>query len=84
MDSLCEEQGKDSKLSPVIRALTNGDPLSQSTPLELQKAFIHEGLLCQQFCPSSDLATRTQLVIPDSMKDIVLQPRRPPRYLQDY
>ena len=73
MDLLREAQGKDSKLSPVIRALTNGKPLPLSTPPGLRKAFIHDGLLCRQFRQSSNLATKTQLVIPDSMKDIVLQ-----------
>ena len=39
----------------------------------VRKAFIHEGLLCRQFRQSSNLGIKTQLVIPDSMKDIVLQ-----------
>ena len=60
-------------MSPVIRALNNGDPPTPSTPPGLRKAFIHEGILCRQFHPSSNLATETQLVIPDSMKDIMLQ-----------
>ena len=46
MDLLHEAQRKDSKLSPVIRLLTNGDPLSPDTPPGLHKAFIYEGLLC--------------------------------------
>ena len=73
MDLLHEAQRKDSTLSPVIGALTNGESLPPHTPPGLHKAFIHEGLLCRQFRQSSNLGTKTQLVIPDSMKDIVLR-----------
>ena len=70
---LHEAQGKDPKLSPVIRALTNGEQLPPNTAPGLHKTFIHEGLLYRPFSQSSMLLTKAQLVIPDSMKDTVLQ-----------
>ena len=73
IDSLRDAQGKDLKLSPVIKALTNDEPLPPTTAPGLRKAFIHDGLLYCHFCRTSTLPTKTQLIIPDSMKDTMLQ-----------
>ena len=75
MDLLRDAQEKDLKLSPVIKALTNGEPLPPNTApgLCVCKAFIHNGLLYCHFCQISTLSTKTQLINPDSMKDTVLQ-----------
>ena len=72
-DSLHDAQGKDLKLSPVIKALTNGEPLPPNTAPGLRKTFIHGGLLYHHFCQASTLPKKTQLIIPDNMKDTVLQ-----------
>ena len=73
MDALKENQLSDVQLAPVVEALKGGRPPPTDSAPGLRRVFLQDGILCQKFRESSSAAANIQLVIPDNMKNIVLQ-----------
>ena len=65
-------QQDDISLSSIITALTSGQPIPPDVAPGLKHAFMKEGALCRIYQASSSSAGHTQLVIPGSLKHIVL------------
>ena len=70
--SICEAQLKDDQLAPIVKALSDGTSFPNKVAPGLRQAFLHNGVLYRQFRQSSMSPTTAQLVIPNSMRDIVL------------
>ena len=73
IDSIKTTQRADKILSPVISALSSRSPLPVDVAPALRHAILEEGILCRRFRPSSSTERHLQVVIPDTMKSIVLQ-----------
>ena len=73
IDSIKTAQRADKILSPVISALSSRSPLPVDVAPGLRRAILEEGILCRRFRPSSSTERHLQVVIPDTMKSIVLQ-----------
>ena len=73
-DQLKSTQLADPQLEPIIRALEEETPLPAGTPPGLRRSRLCHGLLCRDFKECSSRETRTQLVVPMSLrKDVCSQ-----------
>ena len=66
-------QLKGSLLEPIITALSNTDPISNTVPPGLEHVFLKDGILCRNFRQTSSSTGTTQLVLPISLHKIVLE-----------
>ena len=72
VDTLKENQLADAQIAPVVEALQEGKPPPSNSSPRLRRAFIQNGLLYHKFRESSLSVATTQLVVPCTMKSMVL------------
>ena len=71
-ESISEAQLKDDQLAPIVKALSDGTSFPSKVAPGLRQAFLRNGVLYRQFRQSSMSPMTAQLVVPNSMKDVVL------------
>jgi len=73
VDIIKAAQCTDNILSPVVSALVNNSPLPANTAPGLRNCIMEDGVLCRRFHPSSSTQGHLQVIIPYSLKRVVLQ-----------
>ena len=71
-ESISGAQLKDDQLAPIVKALSDGTSFPSKVAPGLRQAFLRNGVLYRQFRQSSMSPMTAQLVVPNSMKDVVL------------
>ena len=73
-ESISKAQLKDDQLqlAPIVKALSDGTSFPSKVAPGLCQAFLRNGVLYRQFRQSSMSPMTAQLVVPNSMKDVVL------------
>ena len=71
-ESISEAQLKDDQLAPIVKALSDGTSFPSKVAPGLRQAFLRNGVLYRQFRQSSMSPMTAQLVVPNTMKDVVL------------
>ena len=73
IDSIKTAQRTDKILLPVISALSSRSPLPTDVAPGLRRSILEDGVLCRRFRSSSSTEGHLQVVIPDTLKSVVLQ-----------
>ena len=73
IDGIKTDQHTDEILSPIISALSNRSPLPADVAPGLRRSILEDGVLCRRFHPSSSTEGYLQVVIPDTLKSVVLE-----------
>ena len=72
IESIGEAQLQDEQLLPIVKALSDGTSLPSKVAPGLCQAFLHNGVLYRQFRQCAMSPSTAQLIVPNSMKDDVL------------
>ena len=72
IESIGDAQLQDEQLLPIVKALSDGTSLPSKVAPGLRQAFLHNGVLYCQFRRCAMSPSTAQLIVPNSMKDDVL------------